>query len=59
MCLRMCIFCSNFGCRLGSDVTPKVRSLNAAHTTIRSYFYKKIGFALLYHLHSTIMSKLP
>ena len=41
-----------------SNIPPKLRSHDAAHTTVRSHFYKKIGFALLYHLHPTIMSKL-
>ena len=40
-----------------SNIPPKLRSHDAAHTTVRSHFYKKIGFALLYHLHPTIMSK--
>ena len=41
-----------------SNIPPKLRSHDAAHTTVRSHFYKKIGFALLYHLLPTIMSKL-
>ena len=67
--MRMCIFCSTSDAACWkailislcsnefSNIPPKLRSRDAAHTTVRSHFYKKIGFALLYHLHPTIMSK--
>ena len=39
---------STFGRRLRCErIPPKVRSQNAEHTTVRSKFYKKIGYALI------------
>ena len=31
--------------------TSKVRSQNAVHTSVRSQFYKKIGFAFIVHFY--------